>query len=160
MAYDKVVDSAKLDGALKKTADAIREKRGTSASFAWNATTGFSAAVSAIEASTELQYASGTFTAKVTMSEGGGEAVGEVTGLAFKPKMVVVYAGSSFSLNSTTYFIMAVATEDGDGNSMCASYNRIDTDDFEITLRSSGFVVYSGSDPRYYRSTYNYIAVG
>mgnify|MGYP003456509749 CR=1 FL=1 len=99
-------------------------------------------------------------TSKVTMSEGSGETVGEVTGLGFAPKMVAVYTDGISSMGSGAYFVMGVVTEDGDEFSLSASYNRIDADDFEITLRSSGFVVYSGSDPRYYRSTYNYIAVG
>jgi hypothetical protein len=45
MPYDKIVDSAKLDGALTATADTIRGKTGGTAKIAWNETTGFSAAI-------------------------------------------------------------------------------------------------------------------
>jgi hypothetical protein len=41
MPYDKVVDSAKLDGAIKETADAIREKTGTSELIEWDRNNGF-----------------------------------------------------------------------------------------------------------------------
>lgn len=50
MAYDKVVDSEKLDAAMAATANAIREKGGTDDSIAWDETTGFADAVSEIEA--------------------------------------------------------------------------------------------------------------
>ena len=48
MAYDKVVDSAQLDGALTSMADAIRGKTGESSPIAWDAGNGFAAAIAAI----------------------------------------------------------------------------------------------------------------
>lgn len=48
MAYDKVVDSAQLDGAMTATAGAIRAKTGGTDPIAWDAATGFAAAVRAI----------------------------------------------------------------------------------------------------------------
>lgn len=45
MALDKVIDSAKLDGALTATADAIRAKTGGTSKIIWNETTGFSDAI-------------------------------------------------------------------------------------------------------------------
>nr|DAH28246.1 MAG TPA: leucine rich repeat protein [Caudoviricetes sp.] len=48
MAYDKVVDSAQLDGAMTSTANAIRAKNGGSGSIQWDAATGFADAVAAI----------------------------------------------------------------------------------------------------------------
>ena len=48
MAYDKVIDSAKLDAALTTVADAIRSKGGTSEALAFPA--GFVSAIEAIEA--------------------------------------------------------------------------------------------------------------
>lgn len=50
MAYDKVVDSAQLDGALSATADAIRGKTGESAPIQWDTGKGFAAAIAAIPA--------------------------------------------------------------------------------------------------------------
>lgn len=48
MAFDKVIDSAKLDGAITATADAIREKAGITDKLEWNQETGFAEAISAI----------------------------------------------------------------------------------------------------------------
>lgn len=48
MALDKVIDSAKLEGAITATADAIREKAGITDKLEWNQETGFAEAVSAI----------------------------------------------------------------------------------------------------------------
>lgn len=48
MAYDKLVDSAQLDGALTATADAIRAKTSDTAPIAWDADDGFAAAVEGI----------------------------------------------------------------------------------------------------------------
>lgn len=50
MAYDKIVDSAKLDTAMTATANAIRGKTGGTDQIAWDETTGFASAVSGIEA--------------------------------------------------------------------------------------------------------------
>ena len=50
MAYDKVIDSAKLNGAMTATADAIRGKTGGTTQIPWNESTGFASAVSAISA--------------------------------------------------------------------------------------------------------------
>lgn len=49
MSYDKLVDSAQLDGALTATADAIRTKTSGTAPIAWDADDGFAAAVEGIE---------------------------------------------------------------------------------------------------------------
>lgn len=48
MAYDKVIDSAQLDSALTATADAIRGKTGEASPIAWDAVSGFAAAVAGI----------------------------------------------------------------------------------------------------------------
>ena len=48
MAYDKVIDSSKLDSDLTSVADAIRSKGGTSEALAFPA--GFVSAIEAIEA--------------------------------------------------------------------------------------------------------------
>ena len=45
MAYDKVVDSAVLDGAMTATANAIREKVGNTERIAWDKAKGFSSAM-------------------------------------------------------------------------------------------------------------------
>lgn len=50
MAIDKVVDSARLDGAIGATAEKIREKTGASAKIAWDEEKGFADAVGAIQA--------------------------------------------------------------------------------------------------------------
>lgn len=50
MPFDKLVDSAKLDGALKSTADAIRAKTGGTENIPWSETEGFKSAVEGITA--------------------------------------------------------------------------------------------------------------
>ena len=45
MAYDKVVDSVKLDGAIKSTANTIRSKTGKSDKIIWDESVGFSDAI-------------------------------------------------------------------------------------------------------------------
>ncbi len=48
MAFDKVIDSAELDGAITATANAIREKAESAEKIEWNRKTGFAEAVRAI----------------------------------------------------------------------------------------------------------------
>lgn len=48
MAYDKLVDSALLDGAMAATAGAIRAKTGGSSQIPWDQGTGFAAAIQEI----------------------------------------------------------------------------------------------------------------
>lgn len=49
MAYDKVVDSAKLDAGMTATANAIRAKTGGTEKIPWDSATGFKTAVEAIQ---------------------------------------------------------------------------------------------------------------
>ena len=57
MAYDKVVDSAKLDAAMSATADAIRGKTGSVDSIVWDESTGFANAVGGVyEAGEKYEY--------------------------------------------------------------------------------------------------------
>ena len=53
MAIDKAIDSAKLDGAMTSTADAIRAKTGDAAAIPWDEVKGFADAVAAIETKPE-----------------------------------------------------------------------------------------------------------
>lgn len=54
MAYDKVVDSAKLDAGMTATANAIRAKTGGSSAIPWDETTGFANAVGDISQAEDL----------------------------------------------------------------------------------------------------------
>lgn len=49
MALDKVIDSAQLDAGMKATADAIREKTGSTGPVVWDPTDGFKMAVRDIQ---------------------------------------------------------------------------------------------------------------
>lgn len=49
MAYDKIVDSAKLDAGMTATANAIRAKTGGTGAIPWDSATGFKTAVEAIQ---------------------------------------------------------------------------------------------------------------
>ncbi len=79
MAYDKVVDSGKLDAAMTATANAIRAKGGSADKIDWDETTGFSFNVSKLpEPTKEVEQATpsisvdsaGKITASATQSEG------------------------------------------------------------------------------------------
>lgn len=48
MPFDKIVDSAALDGAMTATADAIRAKTGIPAPIVWDVTSGFAQAIAGI----------------------------------------------------------------------------------------------------------------
>lgn len=54
MAYDKIVDSAKLDSGMTATANAIRAKTGGTSAIPWNETTGFADAVGDISQAEDL----------------------------------------------------------------------------------------------------------
>lgn len=62
MAYDKAVDSAKLDAAMKATADKIRAGTGDTAGIQWNETSGFANAIPGAVAQT---------TPSISVSSGG-----------------------------------------------------------------------------------------
>ena len=49
MAFDKVIDSAKLDAGMTATANAIREKTGGNAPIVWDEANGFKNAVEGIQ---------------------------------------------------------------------------------------------------------------
>lgn len=55
MAYDKVIDSGKLNSALTATANAIRSKTGKTAKIAWDESTGFASDVNSISIGGEDQ---------------------------------------------------------------------------------------------------------
>lgn len=50
MAFDTVIDKAQLEGAITASANAIREKTGSTEKIVWDATKGYADAISAIEA--------------------------------------------------------------------------------------------------------------
>lgn len=56
MAYDRVVDSAELDAGMTATANAIREKTGSTDPIVWDASNGFKTAVEGIVAGGEVTY--------------------------------------------------------------------------------------------------------
>lgn len=64
MAYDKIIDSAKLDAAMGATADAIRAKTGKADSIPWDESTGFADELNAI---TAVEQATPT----ISVSSGG-----------------------------------------------------------------------------------------
>ena len=96
MAYDKLIDSAKLDAAMNATADAIRGKTGGSADIPWNESTGFASAIAAIASGTSggSQVAMGTF---LSSDEDKGNPAGvnynqwTIAGLGFKPSTVIIF---------------------------------------------------------------------
>lgn len=55
MAFDKLIDSAKLDTAMNATADAIRAKTGGTTDIPWHETTGFANAITGIPIGSKTQ---------------------------------------------------------------------------------------------------------
>lgn len=155
MAYDKLVDSAKLDGALTATADALRAKAGGSAKIAWDATKGFADAITASKS-----VKSGTFTMAF------GTRTVNISGLGFKPSTVIfVLTGNAFNYDisgycqyaifnndsgTTAYFVGAVVEEwtdtDGVNHSAEEAYFRKSTNaGVRIGVNDDGFAVYDNT---------------
>lgn len=80
MAYDKAVDSVKLEAALMATADSIRGKTGSSAALNWNDTTGFAADVNSIDISSQ---------SKTVTPSAGGQTVVPDNGYKYLDKVTV-----------------------------------------------------------------------
>lgn len=187
MAYDKIIDSAKLDGALTATADAIREKTGDTAQIQWNESTGFASAISAIESGRKV--ASGQF----IPAESSGNTIGEhpitISGLDFQPTRVIVYLIGKYTANGATYGGASVDNglvmidsagyylasywehdEDADESYAYLSDPTVDpniNDDCKpkITFTSDGFMITADWDGEYneitwYPHAYRYIALG
>ena len=79
MAHDKLIDSAKLDGAMTATADAIRGKTGKTADIPWDESTGFASEIASIQTTpdaveqatpTITVSSKGLITASATQTEG------------------------------------------------------------------------------------------
>lgn len=102
MAYDKLVDSAKLDAAMTATADAIRVKCENSEPIIWNSSTGFASAIESISAG--IKAAIGTFTAAQGQYIYNNPVT--VTGLKFKPTRVMFFRSNT----SDNYGIISADT--------------------------------------------------
>jgi len=83
MAYDKIVDSAKLDGAMTATADAIRGKTGKTADIPWDESTGFASEIASITTETEPNLQAKTATpstsAQTIKPDNGYDGLSQVT---------------------------------------------------------------------------------
>lgn len=116
MPYDKLIDSAQLDGALSATADAIRSKNGDTAKIPWNAATGFASAIAAIASGSRVvtgSFLSNEYTYD-KMQNGlvnPNWAYWTISGLGFKPSTVIIYADPS---NNIDYGWVLYAIRSGD----------------------------------------------
>lgn len=79
MAYDKAVDSSKLNNALTATANAIRTKTGSSAQLNWNETTGFADDVGGIDISSQSKTVTPTAGSQTVIPDNGYKYLSQVT---------------------------------------------------------------------------------
>lgn len=79
MPYDKIVDSAKLDGALTAEANAIREKQETTNKILWDETTGFASAISQIKGRRQAKTVTPKATSQTIKPDSGYDGLSQVT---------------------------------------------------------------------------------
>lgn len=79
MAYDKIVDSAKLDGAMAATADAIRGKTGKTADIPWDESTGFASEIAGITPKVQSKSVTPTTSSQTIKPDSGYDGLSQVT---------------------------------------------------------------------------------
>lgn len=79
MAYDKLIDSVKLDAALTASADAIRNKTGNSAKITWDEASGFSSAIAEIKGKRQSKTVTPKASSQTIKPDSGYDGLSQVT---------------------------------------------------------------------------------
>lgn len=151
----KTTDVVPLNEAISKMADAIRTKSNVTNSLTWDLDKGFASYISDIQYS---NIAKGTYT--VSNQDIYTNPV-TVTGLTFKPKLIITYSNSVAITYAYRYLFFAM-----DG--LYSSYKYFSersvydgSEYFSITINSDGFTLSCNiADERINTGTWNYIAFG
>ena len=137
MAYDKVIDSTKLEAGMTATANAIRAKTGGSSPIEWNEETGFKTAVEVISSGDGVELPElGDTAAQPTDMAAGKQLIGPdgsiVTGtLAEATEGTKVFANGNYGVEGTP------------GNTTIVPYGTFDTNNIGDNTR--GFIARPGT---------------
>ncbi len=138
MAYDKIIiDSAKFEGAVKATADAIRAKTRGTAKLPWDETTGFASSVSAITPRNQSKTVTPKASSQTVKPDSGYDGLSqvEINGDANLISTNIISGTSIFGVAGSREVGARVAS----GQFIPAEYTDTPIKDNPVTISGLGF---------------------